>query len=296
MKTIEEARLTEILPESLLRDAQIKAAAALDAELERLTEAAQEVLHLPRLEELSGTILDLLGWQFHVENWEPLFLSEAVKRNLIRQSVAWHRQKGTRAAVEAVCAAFSREIKIEEFWEYGGEPFHFRVTTKPFLNTADQTAFIRRLNDAKNVRSWVDVRYEAKITFNAYVGIARWKHGTVRRKMTDEYDVGRLTTTIGDGERTLIISATQVIIRYGDDEEIIDMGSAMGDMLRVRFAAPGGDRVLTIENPREDLTVEEVHAVADFATENEILLDAEGKVADTTRHATIITTTTQVLF
>lgn len=297
MKTLSMARLTEILPDSLLRDERIKALAeGVDTELEKLTVAAKQVLHLPRIDELSGTILDLLAWQFHVDHYEPLWLDDATKRNLIRQSIKTHRLKGTRYAVDAVNAAFNRKVEIAEWYEYGGEPFHFRLSVAPFKSNSDLQTWLRQINEVKNVRSWVDVRFERQIEMTLYVGIARWLHGRITRQMTSSYDVGRATTTLIDGERTLIISATQVIIRYGDQEEVIPLGNLFGDQLKMRFNFPAGERILTLDNPREDLTAEEVQEVADYVAENEILLDAAGETTSELTRATIYTTTVQVLF
>lgn len=297
MKTLSMARLAEILPESLLRDEKIKAlAAGIDTELEKLTVETEQVIHLPRLDELSGTILDLLAWQFHVDHYEPLWLSDAVKRNLIRESIKTHRLKGTRYAVDAVNAAFNRKVKIAEWYEYGGEPFHFRLSVAPFKSNSDLQTWLRLINEVKNVRSWVDVRFEREIDSPLYVGIARWQYGRITRQMSADYDVGRTSTTIIDGERTLIISATQVIIRYGDQDEIIPIGSLFGDLLKMRFASPSGERLITLENPREDLTAEEVQEVADYVTENEILLNVTGETTSELKRATLVTTTVQVLF
>lgn len=301
MKKLSEATLTETLPARLLEDKKISAlAAALDLELQRLTLAAREAMHLPRLDELSGQVLDLLAWQMHVDApyFEPLFLSDKVKRNLIRESISVHRQKGTRAAIEKVNAAFGREVKIEEFFEYGGLPYHFRIKTRPFNNPSDQAAWLRQLDDAKNVRSWYDVQFEARIETPLYIGTARWRHGTKRRLMSSAYEAGRVETVIKDGERTLIISASEVIIRYPDKEDEIIVLEETGtrDLLKMRFTFPNSERILTVENPREDVTPEEVQEFTDFVTEHEILLDEEGATEGEIRRATLVTTTVQILF
>ena len=147
MKTIYNAKLSEILPANLLADEKIKAlSTALDEMLSNLTAATREVLHLPRLDELSGTILDLLGYQFHCDTWDPLWLDDETKRALIRESIATHRQFGTKAALEAVNRAFGRKIKIETWHEYGGSPYNFRLRTKPFKSTDDLDSWLRMIH------------------------------------------------------------------------------------------------------------------------------------------------------
>lgn len=150
--------LLELLPESVLRDPKLRAAAqALSTELAKLSAATREVLHMPRLDELSGRILDHLAEEMHVDFYEPLHLSDAQKRELIRNSFAWHRIKGTPAAVEQIANTVFAEAVVSEWFEYGGEPYHFKILTKGYTETPDgwQT-FLRMLDAAKNVRSVLD--------------------------------------------------------------------------------------------------------------------------------------------
>jgi len=73
LKDIQSVSLLDILPGNLLEDAQVYAAAkSLDDELQRVTMACREVLHLPRLDELPEAVLDLLAWQWHVDFTSPL--------------------------------------------------------------------------------------------------------------------------------------------------------------------------------------------------------------------------------
>lgn len=158
MKKIWTPKLTEILPDSVLNDPKLRASAeALDVELEKLSLATREVLHLPRLDELNGRILDFLAEQFHIDFWEPLYLSDTEKKNLIRRSIAWHRIKGTPAAVEEISNMAFRDAEVTEWFDYGGRPYHFYITTHGFKSTPDGFAtFLRMLWLSKNVRSWCD--------------------------------------------------------------------------------------------------------------------------------------------
>ena len=158
MKKIWAPKLTEILPESVLLDPKLRASAeALEFQLEKLSSDIWQVLHLPRLEELSGRILDHLAEQFHVDFYEPLYLTEAEKKNLIRESIAWHRIKGTVGAVEQIAHSAFRDATIEEAKDYGGLPYRFWITTTGFKYAPDGlSTFLRMINAAKNVRSWLD--------------------------------------------------------------------------------------------------------------------------------------------
>ena len=161
MKKLSAVTLLDVLPESILLDPKLKASAqALDAQFQAVTAAVREVLHLPRLGELSGNVLDYLAEQFHLDFYEPLYLTEDEKRNLIRESIAWHRIKGTPAAVEQIAHNAFRDAEIVEWFDYpegDGKPYHIKIRSHGFKDTPDGwDTYTRMINVAKNVRSWID--------------------------------------------------------------------------------------------------------------------------------------------
>lgn len=149
--------ILDLLPSNLRADENIRSAAqALDAELRAVTSAIDECLHLPRLDELSEEVVDLLAWQWHVDFYEP-GLSLEKKREMVRKSIAWHRKKGTPAVVQDVVSTIFSSGNSKEWFEYGGQPFHFRVETTGIVS--DETAYIRLfrlVNAVKNTRSWLE--------------------------------------------------------------------------------------------------------------------------------------------
>lgn len=160
IKDLKSVSLLDILPSNLLEDPQVSAAAkALDAELQAVTKATAETLHLPRLDELPETVVDLLAWQWHVDFYEPLGLDIATKRRLVKESIAWHRTKGTPAAVEKMLKAVWGSAHIEEWFEYGGAPGCFRVdiATTETIREADIPVVAKAIDTNKNARSWLDV-------------------------------------------------------------------------------------------------------------------------------------------
>lgn len=157
IRDVHSLSLLDILPDNLLADKQVAAAAqALDAELQAVTAATIEALHLPRLDELPETVIDLLAWQWHVDFYEPGMDIKA-KRAMVRQSIDWHRRKGTPSAVEEVAAAVFGKAKISEWFEYGGEPYKFRIDLDA-QGVSDEKikSIIRLIESAKNTRSALD--------------------------------------------------------------------------------------------------------------------------------------------
>ena len=298
MQSIQQPKLSGILPRSLSYDEKFNALAkALDAQLEKLSGDVKQVLHLPRLDELDGQILDLLAWQLHVDNYTPLWLDDQTKRNLIRNSIAYHRKKGTRAAVNDVLAAFNVPVEIEEWFEADDmEPYWFRATTEIKNAGKDLDALIRRIWDAKNVRSWIILRLKKLIQLKAYVGIGHHKWGRKRILKRDTVTISpkKIIDTL-DGRQIIIEPGKVTVVKDGEEIILTDLTS---DKLQLKLAFPTGSRTITFNNPRHDLTADEINEVADYAIDNELLIKTnELDTADDLTLARLITITkTPILF
>ncbi|WP_288760504.1 phage tail protein I [uncultured Veillonella sp.] len=149
--------LQDILPQSL-DDEKVNGIIHAVDQLFMETERDTKLLALyERLDELPTAVLNLLAWQYHVDFFK-YDMTDEVKRNLIRQSIAWHRIKGTPTAVEEMVTAIYATAEVEEWYQYDGEPFHFRVNI--FGEAVTDAAILKDLQTSvyavKNVRSLFD--------------------------------------------------------------------------------------------------------------------------------------------
>lgn len=136
---------------------------------------------LPRLDELSEVLIDELAWQYHVDFYDYQ-ADIAKKRALVRSAIAWHRYKGTPAAVEEVCTAVFRTARVFEWWEYDGEPYHFQVRLieegVPDERVIDNLE--RAIQVTKNTRSWLDgLSFYRELLAIIYFAKVLWVHKTV---------------------------------------------------------------------------------------------------------------------
>ena len=182
-KKLQSTSLLDILPENLLADAQIYAAArALDDELRKVTAATRDALILPRIDELSEEVIELLAWQWSVDFYDEL-KSLAEKRNAVKQSIAMHRIKGTRRAVELALHMVYTSGEVSEWFEYGGRPYYFRVCfiEPENIRTEDVDRVIRIINAVKNTRSWLDgIGFSRPVRIGLYHGAAVSTNRTYR--------------------------------------------------------------------------------------------------------------------
>ena len=174
-KDLQSVSLIDILPPNLLADEQINAAAqALDDELQKVTAAIRETLILPRIDELPEAVVDLLAWQLHVDFYDEL-KSLAEKRNDVKQSIAMHRIKGTRMAVELALHMVYESGEVREWFEYGGRPYYFRVRfIRPeTVRLEDVDRVIRIIHAVKNTRSWLEsIGFTRPVRIGMYHGAA----------------------------------------------------------------------------------------------------------------------------
>ena len=116
-KTIEKISLADVIPNSIAHDKNVQAlTAAIDPQLNEISKSIKETFIFSRLDSLPENVIDLLAWQWHVDFYEPALPIET-KRELVRDSIKWHRKKGTKAAVEAALRKLGFIPTIKEWFE-----------------------------------------------------------------------------------------------------------------------------------------------------------------------------------
>lgn len=156
---ITKESLLNTLPEVLAEDERMQSLASGIAEI--LSRRPPEIENLslyPRIRQLPENLLDSLAYDFKVDWWlDSMTLDE--KRETLAQSWYVHKHMGTPASVKAALSAVYPDIIIEEWWEYGGEPYHFRLLIPSTENAVDPTKHDKLMSLVrfyKNLRSVLD--------------------------------------------------------------------------------------------------------------------------------------------
>jgi phage tail P2-like protein len=144
MIDLKNLKLSDILPSSISDDPQIKSMAeALDPELQSVSFDTREALIVSRIDELPENVLNLLAWQWHVDFYEPELLPVEMKRSLIKNSIVWHRKKGTLWAVKQILRDLGLEPTIREWYEMdGAKPYTFAIDAVYKGNSIDLLSFL----------------------------------------------------------------------------------------------------------------------------------------------------------
>lgn len=161
MSKIKDADFLTTFPPALKQDESMLALGRLIAEELHITagETKKNIIYA-NIEELSETWLDVLAYDLHVDWYDYDYPIEA-KRAIIRDSVRVHQKLGTKAAVEMALGGIHPQSEIEEWFDYDGEPFCFRIvldTTKSRV-AADYDEIVRTVDIYKRLTAHLDGLY-----------------------------------------------------------------------------------------------------------------------------------------
>lgn len=150
--------LLDLMPESLKQDPVVVAMAkALDVEWAGLAQETRKAILYENLELFSNDVLDMIAIDNHVDFYDTTLPLEK-KCELIRNSDAVHRHKGTPYAVEQVVSAAFDDASVLEWFDYEGSPYMFKVTTTDrVISEKTYTDLIRAINSVKNRRSHLEM-------------------------------------------------------------------------------------------------------------------------------------------
>lgn len=157
MISLQQINLLDLIPSNLRSDPTIAAAAeALNQQLHAVTQLIPGVSILHHIDSLPEDWVDALAWQWRAPFYDQSLPIEQ-KRELVRKALAWHKRKGTPSAVEELTATIFGSGSVQEWYEYGGQPGYFKVTTSDPSATADKAnEFLAAINAVKNARSWLE--------------------------------------------------------------------------------------------------------------------------------------------
>ena len=213
---LEAPNFLRTLPTVLQNDPNMQAlAAAVSAGLEKLAGEPRLAQIYTRIDEMDETMLDILAADFKVDWWRPEADLEE-KRNALKSSWYIHKHLGTKSAIETAVADYMGSGKVEEWFEYGGRPHHFRVASEN--NTAIITnydAFMAVLKVVQRCSSVLD-HITAILTGmqHPYIGTAM-RMGKVGAVEMNPTDVGIYTMLADEGENALTDESGNILLDGG---------------------------------------------------------------------------------
>ena len=172
MITVQDLKLTDIAAKSTLTDKTTKwIYESIDYAIEQQKNRIISKFFLD-IDKLSETEIDYLLWEYHVD-YVGENASVESKKELVKIAVIAHFNKGTLGSVKAICKILFGNAEIKEWFEYGGRPGYFKISTLGDLkDEKDYLKVLDVVNEYKNERSWLEaLTFERSSNLGKYVGI-----------------------------------------------------------------------------------------------------------------------------
>lgn len=156
MNDISNYSIRDHLPGSINRDETRNIAGVIDEQLQKLTTLASLIEIYPNIDHLPEDVIDELAVQFHMDIYDES-MSLATKRDIVKNAIPWHMRLGTPSMLREFVATVFQSAKVEEWFEYGGRPYYFRVSQiREPMRPESVKKVMQAINFAKNVRSWLE--------------------------------------------------------------------------------------------------------------------------------------------
>lgn len=157
---LENVEIVKLLPPWMRQD---ESNAALSRSASSLfQEPAKRIKQLriwDKIDELDDDMLDELAWELNID-WYSSAMEISKKRATIKVAHLIMEKRGTKWAVEQLISAYFGTGYVKEWFEYGGDPYMFRVlTTNPDIGDDGMAGFFKQVDVAKSVRSHMEGVY-----------------------------------------------------------------------------------------------------------------------------------------
>ena len=151
-----EFSMQQLLPDFILEDKNGYAMAkAIERGLTILCETIQSGMDtVQNIDKMPEWRLDEMAWELGCLYDHNVDIE--TKRRWIKDATPLYSALGTPQAIYNFLEGFFEEVELEEYWQYGGEPFHFRVSVSGEWNEQNESWLRRAIAASKNVRSVLD--------------------------------------------------------------------------------------------------------------------------------------------
>ncbi len=151
--------LLKSFPQILNNSQSIKALSVIAANaLEQQKNSVKAIMIYSGIDNLPEEILDILAKDMKID-WYDCEYSLFEKRQIIKDCWYVHRRLGTKGAVEKAISSVFLGSKVSEWFEYGGEPYHFKLlidATYENTSSSKYKSVLNKVSIYKNLRSVLD--------------------------------------------------------------------------------------------------------------------------------------------
>ncbi|MBD5469202.1 MAG: phage tail protein I [Lachnospiraceae bacterium] len=174
---IDNPKMLKLLPIWMRDD---EANIALSSAMDDLIKAPGERVKAPRvwdqLEHLTDEELDETAWELGIDWWVSSWERDQ-KIRTIKMAGAIMEKRGTKWAVKQLAIAAFGMGEVTEWFEYGGEPFYFKILTNATLTPDGIAQILAMIARVKNARSHIEtISVTRQIDQRLFAGCATQSH------------------------------------------------------------------------------------------------------------------------
>lgn len=156
---------------------------ALDRQMQRFHKLAKQLTVWSDLDNVDPKYYDYLALCIKAPYYRSEYTKE-MKLNLIKTAIEAHRYAGTQRAIEGLIDIIFEKAYFRAWYEYGGEPYHFKPQIFDILTEDAATVFtevIKKVKAARSIMDEISIGREANETiYVGIVGVERYKGATIR--------------------------------------------------------------------------------------------------------------------
>lgn len=187
-----DSQITQILPDCIAEKAEVQAVSySISQAVKRLIDHCGNIGVFAMIDTLPEYALDMLAIELDTQYYDTSLVIET-KRKLIKSTFMWYLRAGTPSAVAELVEAVFGAGEVVEWFEYGDEPYYFKIITNATMTPDIDAIFARMLERVKNVRSHmraIEIRrtIEHPIYFTGVCTVSEYKPPAI----IDGYDISR---------------------------------------------------------------------------------------------------------
>lgn len=158
MISLYDSQITDVLPINIKNLPEVQAISyAVSNMNKKILDYAKKIAIYTTIDTLDDDLLDLLAIELNTQYYDEEYDIE-IKRKLIKSSLIWKMKAGTTSAVEELISIIFGEGEIEEWFDYGGDPFKFRININITKNLSKEQLdrIYKMIDKVKNRRSWLE--------------------------------------------------------------------------------------------------------------------------------------------
>lgn len=189
--TIFNPNMLKLLPQFMRGDeANAALSQAMDALLAEPAKRSRILRKWDQIDNMNHAQLDEMAWEFNIDWWDSAFSLET-KRAVVKTCYQVHEKRGTKWAVEELITSAFGMGKVTPWFEYGGNPFLFKIQTSAILTKDGMAYFLKMIDKVKSSRDHIEM-FEITRTVNQPLHVGACVYSYYKpAAIIEGYDVDR---------------------------------------------------------------------------------------------------------